>query len=896
MVDPVTSLRDKVKLWTRRALARGRARGRETPGPGGAKQRGDESSRDSANAVERTERLSRAILNRVEELHRDNWAAAQLRHEHIVALVEQHHHDNWHEDHQLNFDSQTAAAARHQEISSALAHSQSLNTMALVIARQETELAQLSAEFAALQDRCQRVELELASVRDRRFEDLATTEPADLATVCVDPAAHVELPTPRTDEQSVERTPERLKAQVGRRPFRPNHPRVLVVGHAAGEYLFGAERSLLDLLDGFSTIGFDVVVAVPSGENAEYLGALLDRSSVVHVLPVPIRRPRSAPDPSVTDQFVSIISMYGVNAVHTNTILPREPLLAARRFGIPAVVHAREIPQHDEDFARQLGATASEITSSVLADADHLIANSLTTALAYPLSGRSSVVPNSVDIGLFRRPERTTTGPVRVALIGSVAARKGVGKFIEMARLLENRLDVTFVVIGPLSDYARELRASEQFPTNVAFSGYATCPADAISLADVVVNFSICQETFGRTILEAMAAGLPVVSFAQGALPELIRDGETGFLVPLNDVSYAAHRIEQLVCDEALRDKMGREGQRHAEENYSATTLSQALSASYRAILPGREALQQSASDVVIRLPSHNNSQHPNPFYVGNRARFAYCSGVQFVGSDRLVTVSTLGQRMYLIRFDANRGTSTIVAQIPTTDGDRDVSADLIDCDGNDRLLTSNCEHSSVSLYKIVGDRIEFTRSISTGDPDHGYCHGARFVPGLPDTVCATITTGRPRVDFLSVSTGCVLRTFPDAGWCPKDVAFLGSGRMVVVSSSENVGQVPSATPASKLAIVDLLDPEQNFKIIDSVVLPNVTADGCHTHEGTLYLSDQGADSVLSFDIAGDRFRQLTTFEGYSFPHAVDVSMDGSLLAVANYGTNEIRIRSLARP
>jgi glycosyltransferase involved in cell wall biosynthesis len=77
------------------------------------------------------------------------------------------------------------------------------------------------------------------------------------------------------------------------------------------------------------------------------------------------------------------------------------------------------------------------------------------------------------------------------------------------------------------------------------------------------------QESFGVAVIEAGAAGRPVVVSNVGGLPEVVRDGETGFIVPPNDPDAAADALERLVRDQLLRRQMGEAGAQHVAKNYS---------------------------------------------------------------------------------------------------------------------------------------------------------------------------------------------------------------------------------------------------------------------------------------------------------------------------------------
>jgi len=77
------------------------------------------------------------------------------------------------------------------------------------------------------------------------------------------------------------------------------------------------------------------------------------------------------------------------------------------------------------------------------------------------------------------------------------------------------------------------------------------------------------SEAYGRTILEAMAASKPVVAFNDGGPGELVKDGQTGFLIPPGNTEIMAERIIELIRNEELSIRMGNAGRRLLKENFS---------------------------------------------------------------------------------------------------------------------------------------------------------------------------------------------------------------------------------------------------------------------------------------------------------------------------------------
>jgi len=90
--------------------------------------------------------------------------------------------------------------------------------------------------------------------------------------------------------------------------------------------------------------------------------------------------------------------------------------------------------------------------------------------------------------------------------------------------------------------------------------------------SDVVCQLSRWEEAFGYVNVEAMASGKPVVGTRVGGIPEIIRDGVTGFLAERGDVPTIAKRVIQLLREPALRLRMGQAGRDVCRENFNLKT------------------------------------------------------------------------------------------------------------------------------------------------------------------------------------------------------------------------------------------------------------------------------------------------------------------------------------
>lgn len=375
----------------------------------------------------------------------------------------------------------------------------------------------------------------------------------------------------------------------GNRPAHRDWPTLLLCGHASSEQLFGAERSLLDVLEALSKLTVNVMVTVPSDVNPGYISAIQKHVHAVLIVPCPLWSAESEPCPWAQERFAGIIREYDVDAVQVNTIMLREPLLAGRQQNIPTLVHVRESPERDTDLCRAIGLSAEAIREQVLLRADHVLANSAFTAQAFNKPGTTHLVGNALNPANFDVPNRINSGMINIALISSNLPKKGLADLVAIAQMLEVSTPAARVLlIGPENEYFDALRnehALGNLPANLVLTGYESTPLEAIQQANIVLNLSHFQETFGRTVLEAMASRRPVLAYAQGALPELIQEGVNGFLFPFGDVHAVATKLQWLCRNPKQIEKLGTAGRRIAVAKFSLSRMEKELEGVYLPLL-----------------------------------------------------------------------------------------------------------------------------------------------------------------------------------------------------------------------------------------------------------------------------------------------------------------------
>lgn len=341
----------------------------------------------------------------------------------------------------------------------------------------------------------------------------------------------------------------------------PEQPRVMVFGHAAGPTLFGAERSLIDVIARMVKRGLVPVVVLPSLRNRDYLARLLPITDHVQVLPQLPLNGWHLPDPETVSRVRALIRDIAPQQIHVNTLVQDIPLVAARAEGVESILHIREMPHEDAALCRTLSITPERLRTQILERADRFVVNSPILAQWLDAPDRTQIRPNTVNTDLFYLAHHPGD-PLNVALISSNILKKGVADFIKIAHeVKQSGRPIRFLLIGPPT---RDLHLLRPWPDNIEFRGYSASPVEAIAQADIVLSLSHFTESFGRTVMEAMAAARPVITYDRGTPAVLVKSGETGFVVPADDTGCVARAILAFEAARGQMVAMGRAGQTRA--------------------------------------------------------------------------------------------------------------------------------------------------------------------------------------------------------------------------------------------------------------------------------------------------------------------------------------------
>ena len=208
-------------------------------------------------------------------------------------------------------------------------------------------------------------------------------------------------------------------------------------------------------------------------------------------------------------------------------------------------------------------------------------------------SSKITVVHNGIDVDRFKQSTaREGDFPLLVGTVGHLAPIKGHDLFLQAAALISvHRQDVQFVIIGEdKSPQKGDRKALESLVAELGLDGSVTMPGWSNDISGALSSMTVFvsaarAEPFGLSIVEAMAAGLPVVATASEGASEIIEDGHTGKLVPLEDPESLAEVIKHLLDDPLERSHLGQNARLAARERFSLTRMTSDTERVYREVL-----------------------------------------------------------------------------------------------------------------------------------------------------------------------------------------------------------------------------------------------------------------------------------------------------------------------
>ncbi len=348
----------------------------------------------------------------------------------------------------------------------------------------------------------------------------------------------------------------------------------MIVAHVLTSlHVGGGERLTLDLAAGQAAAGHRIVVVSLEQPDGGPLGAAFtERGLTVERL---TKRPGF--DPTLIVRLALLFRRHGVEVVHLHNRLPLIYGAPAGRLAGALVVSTRHGPRAGGARERWLLRGAGRLLHASVAVSPEI--GELERQRGTSPADRISVIENGIDLSRFeptperRRAVRAALGiPDQAWVMGSVgrfAPEKAYPFLVRAAApLLGPEVRLLIVGDGTEMPAVRAEVAAQQVEAFTCLPGLRDDVPDLLAALDVFV-LSSRMEGLPLVVLEAMASGLPVVATAVGGLPKLLTDGETGFLVPVDDQAALRARLASLREDPARARAVAERGRARVREHHS---------------------------------------------------------------------------------------------------------------------------------------------------------------------------------------------------------------------------------------------------------------------------------------------------------------------------------------
>ncbi|MBI5326788.1 MAG: glycosyltransferase [Deltaproteobacteria bacterium] len=331
----------------------------------------------------------------------------------------------------------------------------------------------------------------------------------------------------------------------------------------------GGQRSLFYLVRGLNKNIFNPIVVCP--EEGELVNKL--KETGIETVVMPSRRFRHLSIRFII-KLLRLFKEKNIAIVHTDA--PAETFyagVAARLLGIPLVWHIRV-----SNGNKVINSLLSYLCAKLI-----LVAKSLESRFPYLNSNKLVPIINGINVEEFdafsrtdiRKEIGTDKDTVVIGCIGRIEEMKGQEYLVRAIDIVSReRRDFRVLLIGEADEtYYKDIMAlMDSLNITMLFSylGYRTDTAGIIKDVDILVSSSF-QEGLSRVILEAMAAGKPVIATDVGGTGEAVIDGINGYIIHPGNYNALAETILNLLSSPEKRKEMGTQGRQRVEHLFSLT-------------------------------------------------------------------------------------------------------------------------------------------------------------------------------------------------------------------------------------------------------------------------------------------------------------------------------------
>jgi glycosyltransferase involved in cell wall biosynthesis len=349
--------------------------------------------------------------------------------------------------------------------------------------------------------------------------------------------------------------------------------------------LYGASRIFLQIVENTIRQGDRAVVVLsdegPLADKIREVGADL------HIFKLGILRRRYMSPWGVCNRLYylfkafqklySIIQSENIDLVYSNGTSVLIGALTCSRTKTPHIWHIHEIMTPPWPI-RQLQVTLMDQVSTIQIAVSKAAEEHWKSLVEKP----SKIIQlyNGVDIAHYASV-KSPHGKLCIGMIGRVNNWKGQPYFLEIAKELGTSF--TYVMAGdPYPGYEYLVAKNETYRKKLNVEvhnlGYVADNRDFFNQINVMLLPSILPDPLPTVILEAMAAGKPVIATLQGGALDMVKEGETGCFIPINEPKKAVETIRAILQDESLIKQMSINARKRAAEYYSLERFNSEIS------------------------------------------------------------------------------------------------------------------------------------------------------------------------------------------------------------------------------------------------------------------------------------------------------------------------------
>jgi glycosyltransferase involved in cell wall biosynthesis len=354
----------------------------------------------------------------------------------------------------------------------------------------------------------------------------------------------------------------------------------------AGRNLYGGAQQVLYLLEGLHRRGIDNVLACP---RRSALSAAAAPFAQVHAMPM-----WGDMDALMALRLYRLMQRVRPDIVHLHSRIGADVMggIAARLSGLPVVYSRRQ----DNPEPRWSVRLKYRLHHRVIAISDGIAQLKLSEGLA---PQRLRVVRSVVDatpyrgerdMPWFRAQLSLPAGSRTLAVVAQLIERKGHLVLLDALPPLLREfpdLHVRFFGKGPLEHRLRDEIDARGMRERVTLAGFRDDLPRMLPCVDLLVHPAY-REGLGVSLLQASAAGVPIVACRAGGIPEAVRDGINGLLVPPGDSAALREAIARLLRDPGLAQRMGAAGRELVAREFSPDSMVEGNLAVYRELLAER--------------------------------------------------------------------------------------------------------------------------------------------------------------------------------------------------------------------------------------------------------------------------------------------------------------------